>query len=395
MTERRPTAVVPSADLEADPYPTFARLRSTQPVVWVEPLRMWFVTRYDDVLEVLRDPRRFTTDAPGSTIRDTFGAQMLSADGEDQRRYKSAFAAPFNARAVRENAGALVEARVSRLLDALSGREEADLRADLAGPLALATVATVLGVPETHHAAIREWYDAFAESLANFRWDPAIRQRGHAAVAEFKSVVRKSLPTLAREAPDSLLGSLAAASPPPLSEEEILGNALIILFGGIETTEAMILNAAWAILSQAEVHGLVLARPDRLGDVIEEATRWESAVQSCTRHATEDAVVRGVTIPAGDTVQCLLGAANRDPAVFPDPDRFDPDRPNLAAHLAFGSGRHFCLGAALARLEAHCALAGLLARWPAVRLAAPGHDAPRGSEFRKPPQLQVFLRSHA
>lgn len=388
---RLPTERVSLEELEADPYPVFHRLRRDHPVVWVEPLGMWFVSRHDDVLEVLRDPERFTTDAPNSTIRDTFGAQMLSADGDDQRRYKSACAAPFNTRAVREGAAGLVHARVDRLLDAVASPGRAELRGALAGPLALYTVAMVLGIPERHHEVIRTWYDAFAESLANFGWDPEIRRRGHAAVAEFQDMARPLLAELATDAPQSLLGSLAAARPPALSEHEILGNALIILFGGIETTEAMILNAVWAILTHPDIHALVRTHPDRLADVIEEATRWEPAVQSCTRHTTRPVVLRDVAIPAGDTVQCLLGAANRDPAVFPEPDRFNPDRPNLAAHLAFGSGRHFCLGAALARLEAHAAISALLARWPLLRLEDAGRDAPRGAEFRKPPRLHVIL----
>lgn len=388
---RLPMERVSLEELDTNPYPLFHRWRAARPVLWVEPLGMWFVTRYDDVLEVLRDPVRFTTDAPASTIRDTFGAQMLSADGEDQRRYKSACAAPFNARAVREGAAGLVDRKVAELLDAVAPAGQAELRSALAGPLALYTVATVLGIPEGHHPAIRTWYDAFAESLANFAWDPDVRRRGHAAVAEFRDVVRPLLPELAREASHSLLGALAASRPPALSEEEVLGNALIILFGGIETTEAMILNAVWAILTHPDIHALVRAHPDRLADVIEEATRWESAVQSCTRHATEAVVLRGVPIPAGDTVQCLLGAANRDPAVFAEPDRFDPDRPNLSSHLAFGSGRHFCLGAALARVEALSAISALLARWPSMRLEDAGRDAPRGAEFRKPPRLHIIL----
>lgn len=391
MTTRHPAVPLDLTAFERNPYPTFHALRATTPVAWVEPLGMWFVTRYDDVVAVLRDPARFTTDAPGSTIRDTFGLQMLSADGDTQRRFKTACAAPFNTRAVRERTGPLVHAQVDRLLAGLPHDVPVDLRATLAGPLALGTVAVVLGIPEAHHADIRRWYDAFAASLANFTWDPEIRARGHAAVAEFIATVRPLLPALVQEAPDSLLGALAAASPPPLTTDEILANALIILFGGIETTEAMLANALWALLSGPDRLALARTEPDRLPNLLEEATRWESAVQSCTRHTTEAVELRGVRIPAGDTVQCLLGAANRDPDVFPDPDRFDPDRANAGAHLAFGSGRHFCLGAALARLEVEASIHTLLQRWPSLRLVDQVRDAPYGSEFRKPPQLDVWL----
>ena len=386
---RAPAQVISLAALDADSYPILRLLRAEAPVAWVEPLRMWFVTRYDDVVEVIRDPVRFSTDSPGSTIRDTFGSQMLSAEGEDQRRYKTHCAAPFNTRAVRERGGPLVEGRVRTLVDGFAGQGRTELRASLAGPLALYTVAMVLGIPERHHPAIREWYDAFAASLANFAWNPEVRRRGHAAVAEFRRTVRPLLPGLASEAPETLLGSLVAASPPALTEDEILGNALIILFGGIETTEALILNAMWSLLRHPEALAAVRADGALLPVAIEEATRWESAVQSCTRHATEDVEIRGVRIPAGDTVQCLLGAANRDPEVFADPDRYDLTRANLDRHIAFGTGRHFCLGAALARLETRVALGALLDRLPGLRLDPAHADRPYGSEFRKPPMLNL------
>lgn len=387
-----PARHVDPAALDRDPYPILARLRAEAPVAWVEPAGMWFVTRYDDVVEVLRDPVRFTTDAARSTIRDTFGSQMLSAEGEEQRRYKTATAAPFTARAVREQAGPAIESIVARLLDPVEPRGHADLRLELAAPLALETVAVVLGIPARYHPAIREWYDAFAAALANFTWDPELRRRGREAVAAFRAAVG---PLLAdpRSAP-GLLGALAAADPRLLTDDEILRNALIILFGGIETTEAMILNGAWALLTHPAALEEVRLRPDLLPAALEEAMRWEPAVQTCTRHATGDTTVRGVPIAAGDTVQCMLGGANRDPEVFVDPDRFDIHRANADLHVSFGTGRHFCLGAALARLEARTALAALLARCPGLALD-PSAPPPSGAEFRKPTSLPVVWRIHA
>jgi cytochrome P450 len=191
-----------------------------------------------------------------------------------------------------------------------------------------------------------------------------------------------------------LLGVLAAADPRILSDDEILRNALIILFGGIETTEATILNATWALLTHPDALAQVRAEPALLGPAIEEAMRWEPAVQTCTRHATADTTVRGIAITAGDTVQCMIGGANRDPALFEDPDRFDLRRANADQHVSFGIGRHFCLGAALARLEARTALSALLTRFPGLALA-PAAPPPAGAEFRKPPSLPVVWRDHA
>ena len=361
-------------------------------MAWVEPSRMWFITRHADVVEVLRDPVRFTTDSAGSTIRDTFGSQMLSAEGEEQRRYKTASAGPFTTRAVRDRAGPAVEAIVARLLDNVASDGSAELRASLAAPLALETVAVVLGIPDRYHPAIRGWYDAFAAALANFTWDPELRRRGHEAVAEFRRALSPLLATPA-SAP-GLLGVLAAADPRILSDDEILRNALIILFGGIETTEATILNAAWALLTHPDALAQVRADPELLGPAIEEAMRWEPAVQTCTRHATADTLVGGIAITAGDTVQCMIGGANRDPALFEDPDRFDLRRANADQHVSFGSGRHFCLGAALARLETRTALAALLERFPGLALD-PAAPPPAGAEFRKPPSLPVVWRDHA
>ena len=361
-------------------------------MAWVEPSRMWFVTRHADVVEVLRDPLRFTTDHPGSTIRDTFGSQMLSAEGEEQRRYKTASAGPFTTRAVRDRAGPAIEAIVGRLLDGVAASGRAELRSDLAAPLALETVAVVLGIPDQYYPAIRGWYDAFAASLANFTWDPELRRRGHEAVAAFRDALSPLLASPA-SAP-GLLGVLAAADPRLLTDDEILRNALIILFGGIETTEATILNAAWALLTHPDALAQVRADAELLSPAIEEAMRWEPAVQTCTRHATVDTAVNGVAIPAGDTVQCMIGGANRDPARFEDPDRFDIRRANADEHVSFGTGRHFCLGAALARLETRTVLSALLARCPglAVDASAP---RPTGAEFRKPVVLPVSWRAHA
>ena len=390
--ERGPIRYVDPAELDRDPYPILRRLREEAPVAWVEPARMWFVTRHADVVDVLRDPVRFTTDSPGSTIRDTFGNQMLSAEGDEQRRYKTASAGPFTTRAVRDQAGPVVTAIVSRLLDDVARKGGADLRASLAAPLALETVAVVLGIPERYHPAIRDWYDAFAASLANFTWDPELRRRGHEAVAEFRGALGPLLATPA-SAP-GLLGVLASADPRLLTDDEILRNALIILFGGIETTEATILNAMWALLTHPDALAEVRSNPELLSPAIEEAMRWEPAVQTCTRHATGETTVGGIAIVAGDTVQCMIGGANRDPVLFEDPDRFDLRRANADQHVSFGTGRHFCLGAALARLETRVAIGQALERFPDLALA-PEAPNPAGSEFRKPPTLPVVWRAHA
>ncbi len=378
-------------DLAVDPYPILARLRALEPVSWVDEARMWFVTRRADVVQVLREPDLFRTDSPHSTIRDTFGEQMLSAEGERHRRYKSHCNAPFNARSVREHGVPLTEAKVTELVEAVASRREIELRAALTSELAVYLVATVLGVPRELHAPIREWYDAFAAALANFSWDPTIRARGHAAVQEFRGAVLPLVHQMATGSDPSLLGTLSRETADRLTDDEIVANALIVFFGGIETTESTILNVVWSLLRHPNALEAVRADRALLSHAIEEALRWEPAVQSCTRHVARPVELGGVTLAAGDIVQCMLGAANRDPEYFEAPDLFNLHRANAADHVSFGSGKHFCLGASLARAEVRVVLETLLDRFPKLRGDPARPSEPYGYEFRSPRTVWVLV----
>lgn len=357
-------------------------------MTWAPALGEWLVTRRDDVLAILRDPETFRTDAERSPIRDSFGEQMLSCEGETQRRYKSACAAPFNARAVEEGAAPFVLATVRQLIEGLARGPGAELRSELAAPLALATVARILGLPAALETPLREWYDTFAAALMNYERDAPTRTRAHESARAFRDAIAPVL-----RAPNaserSLLAHLAREEPRMLDDAEIGSNALIVLFGGIETTEGSIANALWALLTHEDALRRARASDEELEACIEESLRWEPAVQTCTRYAARSTRVRDASIAEGDRVQCMIGAANRDPAAYADPDRFDPWRAERGAHFAFGFGRHFCLGAALARLEARVALRALLDAFPRLALDPLRSEGPRGREFRKPPAVQV------
>jgi cytochrome P450 len=376
------------ADFAVDPYPLFAQLRETQPVAWAEDANMWLLTRREDVIQVLRDCDTFRTDSPRSTIHDTFGSQMLSVEGDRHRRYKSQCGGPFNARAIRDHAVPMITSRTRALIDACASQSRVELRGALASPLAIYTVAAVLGIPESLHGLIRKWYDDFAAALANFTWDEAVRERGQTSVRQFRESIAPIIRSAAGE--ETLLAVLARRSADRLSDDEILANALIVLFGGIETTESTLLNVFWTLLRHPEA--LATVRHDRslLPGAIEEAMRWEPAVQSCTRHVSARVAMHGTTINAGDVVQCMLGAANRDPTYFAEPDRYDISRPNAGDHLSFGSGRHYCLGAALARAEVSVAVNALIDRFPTLRADPERPSAPQGFEFRAPPTLWVL-----
>ncbi len=379
--------------LAGDPYPLFHQLRAAEPVTWVPALGMWMLTRRDDIVRVLADWERFTTNAPASTIRDIFGSHMLTTDGEPQIRYKRRFIGPFRRGNLERNLLGTVRMVLDELMEEVEGgpRQAADLRAHLARPLSVRSICRVLGLPERDGSRLLAWYDDFAAALENFTGDPAVRERGKDAAREFGAYVTPFLQGR-RPVPEGSTIAGLRADTEPLAEAEVVANLLIILFGGIETTESAISTAIWAALSHQPPSQLPAGdaerQADRLDDVFEESLRWDAAVQSCTRFTTEPVEIRGVAIPAGETVQCMLGAANRDPAHFDHPDRFDPDRPNTREHLSFGAGRHFCLGATLARIEAREALARVF-RVPGLRLDPERPSRPHGHEFRAPPAVWV------
>ncbi len=290
---------------------------------------------------------------------------------------------------MREMATGIVEAKANALIDEFISKGVADLRSSFASPLSVHTVLTMLGLPTKDYELVRAWYDDFAVALANFSHDPEVRRRGLDMAGQFKEQLRARLRELEKEPDESLLSTLARLPDKPLSEEEILSNAMLILFGGIETTESMILNAIWALMVHGDQFEEVRRNDELIDAAIEESLRWEPAVQTCTRYARKTVTMRGVEIAEGEIVQCMLGAANRDPAYFKDPDQFDIRRHNAADHVSFGVGTHFCLGASLARLETQISLRLLFDRLPGLVLDPERPGSPRGYEFRKPPTLYV------
>lgn len=382
-------ATVTIDQLASDPYSVFARLRSAEPVTWAPALGQWLVTSRDIGMEILRDHERFRTDEERSPIRDTFGPQMLSTEGEAQRRYKSACAPPFNARAVEESRP-LVVTIVERNAAQLATGGAVELRTTYAAPIALETIARAIGLPESMDSQLRQWYEVFADALMNYERDAATRTRAQAAARAFAASIAPSL-AKPNESERSLLAGLSRAHPRLLDDAEIASNALIVLFGGIETTEGLIANALWALLTHPRALESAHASESFLERCIEESLRWEPAVQTCTRYASLACTLHNAELPRGAVVQCMIGAMNRDPAHFANPDLFDPWRDESLAHTAFGFGRHFCLGAALARLEAQVAIRRLLMTFPSMRLDRERTVPPRGHEFRKPPALVVEL----
>jgi cytochrome P450 len=355
-----------------------ARLRETMPAAWIPALGGWLVTRHDLAERVLRDAAAFTVDDPRFTTARVVGPSMLSTDGDAHRRHREPFARVLRRGDVTGPLAAFCAAEAVRLVaDLAAGPGHAELRRGLAGPLAVAVMARVLGLTDT--GRLLAWYDAIVAGVSALtEAGPQAPVPGPAAAAF--AALRGSLTTAAGTSP------LAAASA-GLSTDEFVSNAAVLLFGGIETTEGMITNAAWHLLRHPEALAAVRADRSLLGPAVDESVRLEPAAAVVDRYATAGASLGGAAIRAGDLVVVSLAGANRDPAVFPDPDRFDLTRPDARQGLAFALGPHFCIGAQLARLETQAALGALLDHLPGLRLEGPA--APAGLVFRKPPELRV------
>jgi len=370
-------------ELETDPHPLLARLRAEEPVAWVPALGGWLVTRRDLALQVMRDPDTFTVDDERFSTGRVVGPSMLSLDGEAHRRHRAPFARPFRLDAVRERFRAPVTDEVGRLLDAIAPAGEAELRRELAGPLAAAAVTYALGLEEARTEEVLGWYDAIVGSVTEISAGGAPTEAG----ARGYAALREALAPALGRAPESSLLAAAAGDAGGLDRDEVMSNAAVMLFGGIETTEGMIANAVAHLLLHPGQLAAVRAEPALLANAIEESLRLEPAAAVIDRYSTRATTLGGAEIGERELVIVSIAGANRDPAVFPDPDRFDVRRENAKLHAAFAGGPHVCIGMHLARLEAHEAVAGTLARLPGLELA--GDPAARGLVFRKPDALRV------
>jgi cytochrome P450 len=365
--------------LDHDPHPVLAELRAREPVSWLPALDGWLVTRYDDAVAVMRAPDRFTVADPRFSTAQVLGPSMLSLDGMVHARHRAPFVAPFRARAVRETFASEAESEAARLLDRLEPAGAGELRRGFAGPLAAAIIGRALGLDEGGAGAVLSWYDAIVGAVTAITAGQAVTAMGRGAFRELRSHL---LATIEHGSADSLLARGSAH--PGLTREEIVSNAAVLLFGGVETTEGMLSNVLLHLLERPQLLARVRADQTLLAIAIEESLRLEPAASVVDRYATEAVSLRGASIAAGDLVRVSIAAANRDPAVFDHPDKFDVRRGHSRRHLAFAHGAHVCLGVHLARLEAQVGLRLLLARLPRLWLD-PDRPAPvRGIVFRKP-----------
>ena len=360
-----------------DPYPAYQRLRDAGPV-HRHPVGFFVLTRYDDVSAFMRDPRfgkggyqalfesRFGPSASGPWI----GLSMLFRDPPDHTRLRALVSKAFTPRVV-EALRAHIQEIVDGLLARVAGRGRLEVIEDLAYPLPVTVISELLGVPVDHSELVKAWSRDIARALDAIALPvgPDVIERGRRATDEMVSYFRGLIAERSgHPGPDLLSGLIEAEEAGDrLSEAELLSTCVLLYVAGHETTVNLIGNGLLALLRHPDERRRLRENPGLLQGAIEELLRYDGPVQRTGRMATTDLEIAGVLIPAGSLVLGLLGAANRDPAHFAEPDRLDLGREE-PRHLAFGSGIHYCLGASLARLEAQVAIGTVLRRFPSLAL---------------------------
>lgn len=373
----------------ADPYPAYASLRRREPVKAMEfPLGPTsIVTRYDDVMAVLRDATLFSSSANGKGIGLVMGRTIIEMDGAEHSRHRNIIAPAFLPKALRRNLEQIIARVADDLLDRIVRRGSADLVSEFTHHFPVRIIAQLIGIPEEEYPKFQEW----SFDLIGFASEP---MKGFAASEALVQFLKPLIAARRAEPREDLLSTLSHAEVDGhrLTDEEIYSFLRLLLPAGAETTLRLMGTTLFALLSSPALLERVRADRGEIGWALDEALRWDAPVQFVSREATATTHIAGVEIPQGHYLLVAVGSANRDETHFNDPDRFDLDR-HPTDHIAFGFGRHFCLGSHLARLEATIGINAMLDRLPDLRLDPAEESGIVGLAFRSPNRLPVRFGS--
>lgn len=367
-----------------NPYPIYDELRTRDPIHRSATWKCWVLSRYRDVSSVLLDPKAFSSRGRVTNViqrefpehfleqlkpmLNHYSRGIINVDPPDHTRLRKLLQKTFLPKTL-ERLTPKIHANVAALLDAATARGSVDLIADLAYPLPVSVISDLLGVPQADRDKFKRWSQIIMEFQAVPLPTADSILRSQQGIVELRDYLRHVLKQRQADPREDLISELAHSEVEGdrLSEDELLSTALTLLVAGHETTTNLIGSAAWLLLRHPAHLAALQSDQALMPSLIEEVLRFESPLHRVGRTALVDTVIDGVTVRQGETVFLLLAAANRDPAQFAEPNVFNPRRsPNK--HIAFGHGIHFCLGAALARLEAPIALQGIFQRWPHARL---------------------------
>ncbi|MGH2523781.1 MAG: cytochrome P450 [Anaerolineales bacterium] len=368
-----------------DPYPFYEQLSAQARVAWSEALCGWLIPRYDDVLATMLDTQHFSSQGRVLAVLDHlpaglranfrpfenhFTGGLINADPPNHTRLRALVNKAFTPRTV-EQLRPRIQGLVNEMLDAVQSRGKMDLVHDLAYPLPAIVIAEILGAPPETREDFQVWSDGILAFQGSGVVSPEVLEQSQQHLLAMRAFLTELLAERRRQPRDDLLSHLAEAEMEGdrLTPAELLTTCVTLLIAGHETTTNLIASGLYTLLRHPEQMRQLRADPALMPSAVEEMLRFESPLQRNPRRVAEDFEYGGAQLRRGDYVLQMLGAANRDPKVFPNPGQFDITRqPNR--HLAFAFGIHFCVGAPLARLEAPIAIGTVLRRLPRLRLAA-------------------------
>lgn len=372
-----------------DPYPILADLRERDPIHHDTELQRFIFTRHDDVEAILKNPDYWSDPRKGiegGFTREFLGngdeePSMLLMDDPGHRRLRNLVRHPFTPRAVerwRSRAREVADRVIGELEDG-----EFDLVASVANPIPTVVIAELLGIDPENHAQFKSWSDASIKVAFTPVRDPADVKAADLAQAELTQFFRDEIERRRSTPGEDLMSSMLSAeeSGDRLTEDEIVSQCSLLLLAGNLTTTDLIGNAVMALLRNPDELAKLRTHPELMKNTVEEVLRYDTPVTNSGRIAHEDIEIDGVQIGQGESLSVSLAAANRDPAVYLEPNRFDIERADTH-HQAFGGGQHFCLGAHLARLEAAETLSALMDRFPRLSLGENGHHYAGNPSFR-------------
>jgi cytochrome P450 len=374
-------------EFRADPYPYYARLRAEGAAVYSDAARMWVVPRYEDVLHVLKEAERFSSDAMASMLAlGRSGAARANAGGEplmpgvlvtydppEHTRLRTIVNRAFTPRRI-ESWRPMVERVARQCIEEISRRERFDAIADVAALVPVRVVAEILGIDADRHADFKRWADTLSAAMTGSKrdMDPVESGAARAGIELAQHLAQVVAQRMAEPGHDVISTLIAAQEAEILTPPEVIGFAGVLTFAGSETTANLIGNAVRILALDASVRERVFAEPRIVPNLLEETLRWDSPVQYVFRRATRPTKIAGIAVEKDEILCALVGSANRDPDRWgTDAEEFRVDR-TAGGQLGFGLGAHFCLGAALARLEADCVLRHLLPLLEESRFA--GHE---------------------
>lgn len=401
-----------SAQLLTNPYPAYHVIRKLDPVHWSESWQSWFITRYEDVAAVIKDTRfsvgqvgnfsnRLTLEGyehvQAASVRPSLDkierwleSFLLFTDPPAHTRLRALISKAFTPKSV-EQLGPVIQQRVDRLLAPLRDGQVINLMDAIAIPLPVMTIADFLGSRPDDYERLQGWSHDLASFLGNDRLTPPIVDQSLQSLEGMAGYFAELMEERRRQPQGDLMSRLLQAQHEgsTLTEGEILSMCILLFGAGHDTTTNFIANGLLALLQHPSESAKLVANPARIDQAVEEVLRYDSPSLIASRSVKEDLELGGKELRRGDSVNLCMGAANRDPSQFPDPDRFSLERGDVS-HVAFGRGIHFCVGSFLAKLEAKTVFRTLLNRWPNSRLAGKPERIPTLA-FRRLHHLNVEL----